>query len=404
MNACPDTTPKTLLRAAVVPALLWLAGCGPLRPEAPELSPELAADAEAAESLRAELRAIGRFPTAENMRSDVTLYTELVWYQDARQEAQRDTLHSPTTVESWLENRRSRESPAVLFELTTDEVYQCEEAVLQYGTYPIGLDPVGRRTYLGDRVVVSRELARYRFTARWLRADDGSLELETLWMSPVGGEARVGRLGDSCRSTGGARFAASWAVRRAGVDLSAGLTDQSSSMESLEQAFVSQGWDQDMHRGLPLAVTAEGFYRFRPGWQVAGVASYQLPSSIDGFGSGFRVTAEWTGLTLGGLLVREVGPLRVGAGPAVAVTSWDWSEETISAVFDPAEPTSGTTVTPGALAELSLIQALRSHIYVRVSGRYYLFGDADVPGFRDLGTVTVPRSQARLSIGVGWWW
>ncbi|MFO7892333.1 MAG: hypothetical protein R6U63_01250 [Longimicrobiales bacterium] len=395
---------KGLWRAMTILAVVWLAACGPFRPRPPEVGPEVAAAAEAAESLRAELRTVGRFPSVEDMRPDVTLYTEVVWLQDAREESRRDTLRTPVTVASWLENRRSRQSSDVLFELETDEVYQCDEAVLQYGTYPVVLDGLGRRTYLGERVLVRRELARYRFVARWLRGADGTLELGTLWMSPIGGEARVGRLGEGCRSVGAAKFAALYAVRRAGVDVSAGATYQAPTTESLEQAFVAQEWDQDMHSATPLTVSAEGFYRFRPGWQVAGLAGYQLPGSVDGFAGRFRARVEWTGLTAGGLLAREVGPLRVGAGPAVAITRWEWSDEMISATFEPGEPTSGTTVTPGALAELSLVHSPRSRLYVRAAARYYLFGDAEVPGFRDLGPVDVARSQAQLTLGAGWWW
>jgi hypothetical protein len=256
---------------------------------------------------------------------------------------------------------------------------------------------------MGDKVVVNRGLHRYQFAARWARTGNG-LALESLWLSPVGGETRVARLGQQCRSASRATFAARYAVRRGGVDVATGFTDQSQPTDALEQALVAQGWDQDIRRGGAAAFTAEGFYRFRPGWQVAGVAGYQLPAYANGFAGQFRAEVQWSGLTLGALVVREVGPIRLGAGPAVAVTQWSWSDEVSASVFEPGEPTSASTVTPGALAELGVIQALGSNLYVRAAGRYYLMGEAQAPGFRDLAPVDVPMSQARLSLGVGWWW
>ncbi len=390
--------------------LAWLAvaglaipGCGPLRPELPQASPEVTARADSAGIVRSELAAIGGFPSEEHMRPDVRLYTELVWIEDSGRDPRRDTLRTPTSVANWLENRRSRQAPDVLFELDTDEIYVCRDAVLQYGTYPLGVDPTGQRTFLGSRVVLSRGLQRHAFVARWIRTGSG-LELEALWLSPVGGEARVARLGRGCRSASRATFAARYAVRRGGVDLGAGFTDQSQPIDAVEQALVAHGWEQDIRHGGAAGFSAQGTYRFRPGWQVAGVAGYQLPAYANGFAGQFRAELEWSGFTLGAVLVREVGPIRLAAGPAVAVMQWNWSDEVTASVFDPGEPTSATTVTPGGLAELGVIQALGSNLYVRIAGRYYLMGDARAPGFRDLESVDVSMSQARLTLGVGWWW
>jgi hypothetical protein len=61
-------------------------------------------------------------------------------------------------------------------------------------------------------------------------------------------------------------------------------------------------------------------------------------------------------------------------------------------------------VLPGGLVEAGYVQNFHSHVYLHLRARYGFFPDAETPGFRDLGAVTVPMSGGRLSVGVGYWW
>lgn len=386
-------------------SLLGSAGCGPLSIETPAPSPGVAAAAESAAVLDARLQAIGVFPDQADMHPEAVLYTEVVRVPGTRGTLWRDTIRGSAEVERRLQDRRGFVAAGgVLFELDTDRVYQCDGVVLQYGTYPV---PVGARTPsrpLPRSADTGAPEGRVPFAARWRSGPDGSLALTELWLGPVTTEVRVGRLGSGCRDTGAAAFALQYAQRRSGVEFSLGYAAQLPALASLEDGLVEHGWDRRVASHAPLSLAVSGLYRHRPGWQMRGWASVELPARVEATGSFFHATLAWSGVTAAGLLVRELGPFRVGAGPAVSYTRWTWSEKLVSSVFEAAAPSEGTTVLPGMLLDLGYIQTLRSRLYLKVEGRYGYFTAAEAPGFRDLEPVAVPMDGARVSAGIGYWW
>lgn len=390
-------------RGALLPVLLLaLAGCGPLRPRAPEPSPGVVMEADSALALESQVRQLGMFPTAGDIAEGAVLYTEMQRVPGTRTYAlTRDTIRGGEAVARRLQARQVRS--LVPFELNTQRVFRCEGGALQYGVYPVDARVSDRvvvapQTQPGDRAVWAP------FAARWRAGEDGDLKLDALWLGPLDLEVRVGRLGHRCRDTDVPVFARDYAGRRTGLEFGVGYPFQLSTTGFMEDAVRDHGWNTNVASAVSPSLALSGFYRLRSGIQLMGVATYQLPAQVQATGDVFDATLEWSGGTVAGLLAGELGRFRIGAGPAVAFTHWQWSDHVFSAVFEPGAPSSGTTVVPGGVAELDYIQTLRSRLYLSVRGRYAYFMDAEVPGFRTFPATQAPMDRTSVTVGLGYWW
>lgn len=397
------TKTRSLSRWVLWPAWVMLAACGPLRPELPQPGPEVIEAAEAAQALETHIRERGLLPASRDIASDAVLYTELMRPPGDRVMAlYRDTIRGGDEVLRLLQHRQL-ESRGAVFELRTRSVYRCAGRVVQYGTYPTDRAESSRMAAARDPDA-DDEVVRVPFAALWREGDGGALEMEALWLGPLDSEVRVARLADDCRDTRSAVFDRRYAGRRVGLEASAGYAFLFPAGDHLEDALTSHGWDRNVGSSAPVTASLGAIYRLRPGWQVEALAQYQGPARVEATGTVFDATLEWWGGTVAGLLVAEVGRFRIGAGPAVRLARWSWSDQVVSNVFPSGEPTSASSVLPGGMVELGYIQTLQSRVYVHVRGRYGYFPDAETPGFRDLPPQAVPMDGAGLSVGIGFWW
>ena len=389
-------------RALVVTLVLGLAGCGPLRPRPPEPAPEIIEAAEAARALETRIRREGLLPASSQIAEDAVLYTEMTRPPEIRGlEVQRDTIRGGAELSRRLQHRQMQ-SRGAAFELRTRRVFRCRDAVIQAGVYPMAAAE-SERIAAAPRAEPEETVVWVPFTARWREAD-GTLELQALWLGPLDYEVRVSRLADDCRDTGAAIFARAYAGRRMGLELGVGYPLHLEAIGYLQDAVTEHGWDRNVTGHAPISGALAGFYRLRPGVQIETLVSYHRPARVEATGDVFDATLEWTGGSAAVLLVGELGPFRVGAGPAVAYESWSWSDRVFNDVYPSGEPTSGTSLVPGGVTELGYIQTLRSRVYIHLRARYGWLADGEVPGFRDLAPLDAPLSRARLAVGLGYWW
>jgi hypothetical protein len=348
----------------------------------------VAAAADTARVVVDEVRSVGTFPSVEDMRSDVRLITEPRRAGGDPDSIRRDTIVRPPAVSSWLQDRRAGWHPEVLFQLETDQVYVCAGSVLQYGTYPIaGADDVDR----------------LRFAARWMKGEDGSLELDLLSLAPMPGDARPMRLARACRDAGGLIFDSEYAARRLEVRafLSVGTLPMSA---PIREMFEDYGWG-DEGMSVPLGVDVSAGYRLRGGWQLAGVLAYRLSAGVTGDTIFSETTLDRQEVLLGGLVIRELGGgFRVGAGPVLAHTRWSWTNKRTVAFGEPTAPVSDGVIRPGGILELGLSTALRSQFFLDATARYALLAPVAPPAYGNFDPPSVSGGGLWLGVGVGWWW
>jgi hypothetical protein len=393
------------LRMALLAGTL-AAACAPPPPFQP--SPELTERAEALTALEARVQSLGALPAAEIMLEDARLITpasiggfEVGLGHDypsvggGRLAPRRDTVRGPANVRRWILMRQREHPGPTPFHFATTRILGCEGAVLQYGNYPVrsGARLGGAET-------------RRPFTAIWRIGPDDELRLESLWMEPPGGAARPGVLARGCRAAGLERDAVRFAGRRLGLQAFAGA-GYGPAGGSVGEGFEEGGWDRELEvsRQYP-RLGVQGYYRVHPAWNLTGIVTYDPGFSVKGRPGavGFVPTLSAVGFAVGALAVREVGSLRLGAGPELVYTSWDWSERLLHATIEPGEPSSGSSWTPGVVFHAGLVRPLWSNLYLDLAGRYRVAGNSGAPGFRDLDGLEAQMSAGTVTIGLGRWW
>ncbi len=388
----------------MTPVLVLVAACAPPPPFQP--SPELAERAEALSAVEQQVQRVGELPGMGDMLPEVRLtgprqlggFETGLGYPYPRgvgaAQAQRDVITGSTAVAHWLDSRRRSHRGETPFHFRTTRVMVCDGAAIQYGVYPVLTAPgVGR----GE---VTRP-----FAALWRLEEDGELRLESIWMDPASGATRPGVLATRCRHAAGPREALRYAGRRVGVQLFASLAAEQAS-GSTRDALVDGGWTQSLNASPErYRLGAQGYYRLTPRWNVTGIASYEPGFSVSGRPSdvAYVATLQGRGLSAAALMVYEVGPLRLGVGPDLTYTSWAWSERLLHKGVEPGEPSSDSSLTPGALLSAGLVWPLWSNLYLDLAGRYRIAGHAAAPGFRDLDGLEASMTAGSVAVGLGWW-
>jgi hypothetical protein len=414
MLAIPRSVPvRPRIRATgvsiIVPIMsavcLVLAGCGSagLPPLVP--SPELVEDAARADALEAEVEARGAWPAAQDMLPEVHLFTPRAWTVDGRRievgtgarvvggpddAPRRETVVGPEAVVQYLELRRSSQLPDVLFEFSTGRILVCDGAVIQVGTYPVRVD------FGGPGRTVEQP-----FTARWVRGADHQLRLETLWMTPTGDGSRPARLASGCREGNEPRRALRISQTRFGLTLNVPLLSPQP-RSSAEDAVTAHGGNIIEHWSGLVPTSVQGYARVTPRWQGLALLEGTVPGRLT-YREPRTVEARYWSAIAAALVVAEMGPARLGAGPALGLESHRWEHRVNNAIQTPADPVSERTLVPGALVHGAIERPFQS-LVVQLAGQYRWFSDSQAPGYFDLEQLPLIVSGPSLYLGLGYRW
>ena len=369
---------------AVAPVLLFAAGgC------ASTMTTGSTPDVETLTSVSRAIEGMGQFPAAGDMSPDVELVTFA--YADRQQEEpRRDTIRSPGAVAEWLQELHAAQLPDIEFLFSTREVFLCDGAAVQQGTYDVR---AGGR--YGRPV-------RQPFIARWLPDGSGGWLLEGLWLQPDGA-VRTATLAAGCASVRMAEIAA----RRFVVTLE-GATTSDPFAPAFEQAMRDVGWTHTspVTGAYPrahsdrLALSASLSYRLTPGFLVSGLYS-RLPSSTTDGNSEFigRTTIRTDNQSLMALLLaRKIGMIAIGLGPSVTTVDFHWSHRPSR---DPEPPLSESHSVIGLLTRLSASVPVTPWLEFSASARYGFFPEVQTPPYLELEAFPFRPTRGALSIGAG---
>lgn len=259
-------------------------------------------------------------------------------------DARRDTLRGPASVTDWLDDLRLEGRPGgARFGLRTSQVLLCDSAAVETGRFP--------RSAITSMDRLRRLPGEERYLALW-RPEGGAWMLEQLWLSPPT-SVRPARLASGC---GAARRAARAARPfRVGVALRVG---GGAELQEVVESLDDAGWpDPSVRKPGRLGPRVWASYRIGPRLEIGPVYDRLIgtrarASEADDVQSR-TVTVESGGHVLSLRTQARLGPLWIGAGPAVAwtTTTYDASIVSTDAVVDELERETNRSF--GALAEAS---------------------------------------------------
>lgn len=370
---------RSCIRTGVlVMPILLSAGCASFTPSP---TPSAPTEPDPLHEIRAAIADRPAVPGEAQMLPNV----ELVTFPFRRAgEARRDTVRGVAWVVAWMGRIEDETAGSTApFELRAREIMVCDGAAVERGEYPLGGVAAGRSGTDSQPYV-----------ALWRPAGD-RWRLERLWLSPQP-SVRAGNLATGCQSdpTIGLNLELG-----AGVGLGGGP-----GLDKAASVLQDERYDDQSLRG-PALGAIQLWVRVgsqRP-FSIALIYGHALGSRIEAVDTAalylrtvdFGVSAH----TLSLLGETRVGPLRVGAGPALVGVISDY-HITIASTSPYARDETDVLARLGAAARASLLVPVTPQFRVAGSLGYSYFPELMVKQSRL--ELPVPLSGFRGVIGVEW--